>query len=254
MEKGSEIIKKRLLVLVGVAYLFIGGVVLFNSFQGITGFVVYEGSDVEWGWFLGFVFVVIGVLVLMASNREKRQHRNLEKMVNEGYKEFRKRLEKGDLRELKKHFPEREGEFTDYFIEINKLKSEKRDEYARGRLSELLGIETPSENDNVSKYDQIASRIYESLAKEHAYGHHTRAGEKIEKAGSGGDITTADVKEVLKKETELGHLNKDHTSYSVTRNRKMVGEIIDKYGEYMDEGARKELEELRKGKMPQGVR
>jgi len=60
-----------LLRVLGVVYLLLGFLIVLNSFQGITGFVVFGDASIGWGGFLGVVFVLIGVVILFVSGREK---------------------------------------------------------------------------------------------------------------------------------------------------------------------------------------
>ena len=62
---------RKINLVLGWIYLILGIVILLNSFQGITGFVVFSDASVGWGWFLGLVFVVIGVVVLAAGREDE---------------------------------------------------------------------------------------------------------------------------------------------------------------------------------------
>lgn len=69
--------KKSLLGEIGFFYLIFGVIILFNSFQGITGYAIFENTDVEWGGFLGVVFIIIGIVVWSAAVRDGRLENKL---------------------------------------------------------------------------------------------------------------------------------------------------------------------------------
>lgn len=72
MIKESELIKRRLVRAIGFAYLLLGAIVLLNSFPALTGFAIYEDIPAQVGEILGFVFIGIGIFVLMSSWYESR--------------------------------------------------------------------------------------------------------------------------------------------------------------------------------------
>ncbi len=72
--------KKRVFVIEGLAFIFIGIVFLFNSFSSITGAVVLENVDVNVSALLGLVFVVAG-LIMMMSGRNKTKLGILEQVL-----------------------------------------------------------------------------------------------------------------------------------------------------------------------------
>ena len=58
---------QRAFVISGLAFVFIGFIILLNSFQTITAFVILEDIDDKIGYFAGIWFVVVGILLLNAS-------------------------------------------------------------------------------------------------------------------------------------------------------------------------------------------
>jgi len=72
MIKESDLIKRKLIRTIGFAYLLLGTIVLLNSFPSLTGFVIYEDIPAQAGGILGFVFIVVGIFVLMSSWSESR--------------------------------------------------------------------------------------------------------------------------------------------------------------------------------------
>jgi hypothetical protein len=76
--KESDLIKRRVLKLIGFGYLLLGIIIWLFSFSGITGFVVYGDANLNLGWFLGVVFFIVGVVVLMAGRKKKSE---LEKII-----------------------------------------------------------------------------------------------------------------------------------------------------------------------------
>jgi hypothetical protein len=63
-------VRKKLLKLLGIAYLVLGGSVLINASQKVTGFVIIENGKLNWSWVLGFSLLAIGILVWFGSNAE----------------------------------------------------------------------------------------------------------------------------------------------------------------------------------------
>ena len=55
----------------GVLFLFLGATIIFNSFQGITGFSVYEEVDIKKGYMIGVWFILTGILLAVYRRKEK---------------------------------------------------------------------------------------------------------------------------------------------------------------------------------------
>ncbi len=55
----------------GVLFVIAGISILFNSFQGITGFVVYEDVELKGGYVLGIWFVITGLLLALYKRNAK---------------------------------------------------------------------------------------------------------------------------------------------------------------------------------------
>lgn len=69
--------KKRGLRILGILILAFGISILLNSFQGITGFVIYEDIDIEIGSILGAIIVFAGILILQSSRVESELESNV---------------------------------------------------------------------------------------------------------------------------------------------------------------------------------
>jgi hypothetical protein len=54
----------------GVLFFLIGATVLFNSFQGITGYAVYEGVNLNAGYYIAAWFILLGILLVGYRKRE----------------------------------------------------------------------------------------------------------------------------------------------------------------------------------------
>ncbi len=67
MTKESEIIKKRLTIFIGIAYLLLGFIVILQSFRGLTGFVIFEDVPQQIGWLAGVASIVVGIIVIAVS-------------------------------------------------------------------------------------------------------------------------------------------------------------------------------------------
>jgi hypothetical protein len=61
---------KRTFVIVAVSFFFIGAALLLNSVQGVTGFAVFEGSDLVGGFYIALWFVIAGLVVLAMAERD----------------------------------------------------------------------------------------------------------------------------------------------------------------------------------------
>ena len=55
----------------GILFFLIGITVIFNSFQGITGFAVYEDVDVNAGYLIGAWFILTGILLVVYRKKEE---------------------------------------------------------------------------------------------------------------------------------------------------------------------------------------
>ena len=49
--------------LFGVFFLLVGITIVFNAFQGLTGFAIYENVEVKTGFIIGVWFVLTGILL-----------------------------------------------------------------------------------------------------------------------------------------------------------------------------------------------
>ncbi len=58
----------------GIFFIILGAVLLFNSFSGITGFVVFEDVKKEVSGILGAVFVIAGIGILTSRTHHVRFH------------------------------------------------------------------------------------------------------------------------------------------------------------------------------------
>ena len=67
MIEESSLIKRKLVRAIGLAYLLLGAIVLLNSFPALTGFAIYEDIPAQVGEIFGFVFIAVGIFVLMSS-------------------------------------------------------------------------------------------------------------------------------------------------------------------------------------------
>lgn len=56
--------------LFGIFFLLIGITIVFNSFQGLTGFAVYEDVDIKKGVLIGAWFVLTGILLAVYRKKE----------------------------------------------------------------------------------------------------------------------------------------------------------------------------------------
>ncbi len=66
--------KRRVFLITGTSFLFMGFVILLNSFQGMTGFVVFDGADVSFGTYAGLWFVLGGILLLSTPKARRSLH------------------------------------------------------------------------------------------------------------------------------------------------------------------------------------
>ncbi len=55
----------------GVLFFFLGATIIFNSFQGITGFSVYEDVDIKKGYIISLWFILTGILLAVYRRKEK---------------------------------------------------------------------------------------------------------------------------------------------------------------------------------------
>lgn len=57
--------------LFGIFFLLVGITIVFNSFQGLTGFAIYEDANLNKGFIIGAWFVLTGILLAVYRKKEK---------------------------------------------------------------------------------------------------------------------------------------------------------------------------------------
>lgn len=62
--------------LFGIFFLLLGITVFFNSFQGITGFAVYEDVDISRGFIVGVWFIITGIFLVVYRKRTQAKSRS----------------------------------------------------------------------------------------------------------------------------------------------------------------------------------
>jgi len=77
--------KKRGLQILGVLLIIVGGVLILNSFSGITGFVVFGETGQKVGGAVGALLVLGGVLVFVVSEiRHRKVLREIDEALRSG--------------------------------------------------------------------------------------------------------------------------------------------------------------------------
>ena len=92
---------KRAYIITSIAFFLIGIIILLNSFQSLTGFVIFENADVKYGYFAGLWFIIVGILILT----EARETSGLEQISETGIrieptKTFVKDIKKENIRKI----------------------------------------------------------------------------------------------------------------------------------------------------------
>ena len=64
-------VNEKIFKFFGVLFVFLGATIIFNSFQGITGFVVYDDIDLKQGYVIGVWFVLTGIVLAIYRKREE---------------------------------------------------------------------------------------------------------------------------------------------------------------------------------------
>src|SRR3989344_4473079 len=64
-------LQKRTFYIVGISFIFLGAIIAWNSSQGITGFAIFEQSDISLGYLVGIWLFVAGVVILMVSKQDE---------------------------------------------------------------------------------------------------------------------------------------------------------------------------------------
>lgn len=67
LEKSMGLIFK----LFGILFFIFGITIIFNSFQGMTGFVVYEDVNLKIGFIIGAWFVLTSLFLISHRKKEK---------------------------------------------------------------------------------------------------------------------------------------------------------------------------------------
>lgn len=56
----------------GMIFFVMGIIVIFNSFQGITGFAISENIDINAGFIVGAWFILTGILLFVYKKAEDK--------------------------------------------------------------------------------------------------------------------------------------------------------------------------------------
>lgn len=56
----------------GILFLLLGISIVFNTFQGLTGFAIYENVSLDKGFIIGAWFVFAGILLAVYRKQEKK--------------------------------------------------------------------------------------------------------------------------------------------------------------------------------------
>ena len=59
--------------LFGLLFFIFGITILFNSFQGITGFVVYEDVNLNIGFIVGIWFILVSLLLIVHRKKGEEE-------------------------------------------------------------------------------------------------------------------------------------------------------------------------------------
>lgn len=70
---------KKVFIFFGILFFLIGVTVVFNSFQGITGFAVYENIDLDAGFMVGVWFILTGILLAVYRRKETIKVQSIKK-------------------------------------------------------------------------------------------------------------------------------------------------------------------------------
>ncbi len=92
---------KRAYIITGISFLLIGIIIILNSFHSITGFVIFEKADVNYGYFAGLWLIIAGILILT----EGRETSGLESISESGIRieptrKFFKAIRRYDLNKI----------------------------------------------------------------------------------------------------------------------------------------------------------
>ncbi|MDO8508084.1 MAG: hypothetical protein Q7S27_00200 [Nanoarchaeota archaeon] len=58
-------------IIFGILFLLLGITIIFNTFQGLTGFAIYEDVDINKGFLFGAWFVLTGILLAVYRKNKK---------------------------------------------------------------------------------------------------------------------------------------------------------------------------------------
>lgn len=74
-------IPKRVYLITAISFFIIGAIILLNSFQSLTGFVVFENADKNYSYFAGLWFIIASLVLFTAATTERKHHSQLEIQV-----------------------------------------------------------------------------------------------------------------------------------------------------------------------------
>lgn len=66
-------VKGKAFKLFGLLFLVLGVTIVFNTFQGITGFAVYNDVDLDAGMIVGAWFVLTGIVLFVYRRKEVKR-------------------------------------------------------------------------------------------------------------------------------------------------------------------------------------
>jgi len=68
-------IPKRAYLIIAASFFFIGTIILVNSFQSLTGFVIFKNAKINYSYFAGILLIVVGILILKIAPRHNVKSR-----------------------------------------------------------------------------------------------------------------------------------------------------------------------------------
>lgn len=82
--KTDNMIPKRVYLITIASFFALGAIILLNSFQSLTSFVIFENADKNYGSFVGLWLIITSLVLFTVATTERKHHSELEIRVYDG--------------------------------------------------------------------------------------------------------------------------------------------------------------------------
>ncbi|MBI3334283.1 hypothetical protein HYZ97_02250 [Candidatus Pacearchaeota archaeon] len=159
--------QQRVLRVIGSSFILFGAILALNSFQTITGYVVFAGADVHFGSLIAIFLIVGGILILSVSQESWRDRESrligmigdekYERLTEEEKHTYNKALRRNEKKEEKhSRADENEDASSRLYISNGALERAKKDPYVFANRERFLNeIQRIARNPEARQQEQI---------------------------------------------------------------------------------------------------